>query len=339
METEALPPVTDLQSAVPHLEGLLDMSGSQSSDPQEDNAPETEQLESAEPDQGEADTTPEEEPASGDDQEVTEPDENPAIIPPNSWNAEEKEQFKLLPPEIQQTLARRESERDSAVSQRMQQLAEQRKSIEGQVAQATQAQTQYAQTLNQLLSLTVPELQEIENTDWVRLASEDQHEYIRRTAVRDGLRQRVGYMQQQMQQVQQQQQQQMLAQHQEHLVQQYQVLTEQVPEFRDANKAQALVQDIGQTMQGYGFTTEEIGSVADARIVRVMARLAVLERQEAVKRSALAKRTSAPAPRMMTPNAPPTRQDNQNKKMSEQFNTLKRSGSVRDAAAILEHIL
>lgn len=330
------------------IEGLLDVSGAMLPAQQVENdatpVDESDDDESYTPqlshdEDGDVDTAQEETPASQDDVDDTETVEQPSIEPPTSWTTDEKKLFATLPPDVQSTIARRETERDNATNQRMQQIAEQRKAIQADVERANQAQVTYANTLNQLLSMSLPELVEIENTDWVALAATDRDEFNRRQAVERTLRQRVNFMQQQQQQVQQAQQQQMFAHHQEHLARQYEVLTEQIPEFREPEKAKALVSNIASTMQTFGFAPEEIGAVADARVVRVMARLAQLEAREAARKSAMAKKGGQPAPRMLPSTAAPSRDDNQKKKVVEQFARLKRTGSPSDATKLLEQIL
>ncbi len=72
-------------------------------------------------------TEEEEEPTADEDSEPTFDDEDDqgeepetAIDPPASWKAEEKEFFKSLPREAQETLARREAEREKFVPKRNQ---------------------------------------------------------------------------------------------------------------------------------------------------------------------------------------------------------------------------
>lgn len=342
-----LPPVTDVRSAAAHIEGLLSLSNAASRD---DDIVDTEDNESAvdgSTDDVELDAADndahDEDHASADeetDEVGDEPEEKPAIVePPKSWSAEDAAKFKELPLDLQHVVAKRESERDKAINQRMQQIAEERKVIETHVAKANEVQTQYVKTLNQLITLTMPDIQKVDNVDWVQLAQDDPAEYVRLSALRDGLRQRVNYMEAEKQKIEQQDAALRHQHFQNHLSAQTVVLREMVPEFNEPAKANALVRDICSTMSTYGFSDAELGQVADARIVRVMARLAQFEKLEAAKKSAQGKKTGAPAPRLMTPNAAPAREDNRTKKIDDQFKQLRRSGSVRDAARLFEQIL
>lgn len=344
----SLPPVTDVASAAAHIEGLLSMTTRADDDAAPSAMDDNESTESEETDdveQDEVDAAQDDEnddPASDEttDEEKDESEQHASTIePPKSWSAEDAAEFKKLSPHAQEIILRRESERDKAINQRMQQVAEERKAIEAQVHQANQVQSQYAQTLNQLLTMTIPEIQQVEGVNWVELASSDPAEYVRLSAVRDGLRQRVGFMQAEMNHVQQQQYAQLQQAQQAHIANQLTALRETVPEFNDPVKAVAIKSDIDKSMSNFGFSQGEIDSIGDARIVRVLARLVELEKVDAARKSAQAKRTGAPAPKLMTPNAAPAREDNRNKKVQDQYRALKKTGSERDAARLLENFL
>lgn len=341
------PAPSDETSAATKIESLLDMKGSVlpvSADDEVEDGPDT----PAEYDAGDDESADFDEPADVADQE-TDPSDDQAdepettessIDPPASWSAQEKKLFATLPPEVQSTIARRESERDTATNRGMQQIAEARKAIEAHTAQASQERNQYANTINSLLNWMVPELQEYENTDWMKLASENRDEYIRRQAGYNDLKQRAQVMQAEVGKVQQVQQQQMQQQFQAHLNQQFEVLVNDVPEFRDERKANALIADINRTMANYNFSKEEVAGITDARVVKAIIRLSQYDKAEAAKKSALTKRTGTPAPRVM-PVSSSQQSDDQpsRRKVGEQFARLKRSGSPQDAARLIEQLL
>lgn len=87
-----------------------------------------------------------------DEQEAPEP-EQPAIDAPNSWKAEEKEAWASLPRNMQETIARRESERERFVQSKAQEAAQTRQTVERQAyeelasirAEQAQALQRYAQ--------------------------------------------------------------------------------------------------------------------------------------------------------------------------------------------------
>lgn len=338
----------DMQSGASRIESLLDMKGSvlPVSDDEVEDGPDTPaQYEADDDESGDdesQDAAPEETTASDEDQaDETEATESP-IEPPASWSNSEKKLFASLPTDVQSVIARRESERDTATSRGMQQIAEARKAIEAHTANASQERNQYANTINSLLNWMIPELQEIEATDWVKLATEDRDMYIQRQAQYNDLKSRAHFMQGELGKAQQAQHQQALQQHQTHLNQQFEVLVNDVPEFRDERKANALIAEINGAMSNYGFSKEEISSVADARVVKVMARLAQLEKAEAAKKSALNKRTGSPAPRVVPASSsqqPDDTSSSSKRKVADQYARLKRSGSPQDAARLIEQLL
>src|SRR5690606_13541685 len=58
--------------------------------------------------------------------------EDPPIEPPPSWSAEEREAFDQLPRSIQQTLTRREAERERIVQARTREASQARSRVEGE---------------------------------------------------------------------------------------------------------------------------------------------------------------------------------------------------------------
>lgn len=102
----------------------------------------------------------------GDEPEGDEPEEpeqqdepeQPAIDPPVSWKAEDKEAFKSLPPEVQKTIADRETERERFVQAKSQEAASTRVAVENEArAVIAQQQQQMAQELQQYASLIQPQ--------------------------------------------------------------------------------------------------------------------------------------------------------------------------------------
>src|SRR5690349_18265022 len=70
------------------------------------------------------------------------------IDPPVSWTAEEKEHFKTLPPEVQETLSRREAEREKFVQSKATEAATARQAAEREaIAQVQTIAQQHAQYL------------------------------------------------------------------------------------------------------------------------------------------------------------------------------------------------
>lgn len=124
-------------------------------------APPEEQPAAAE--EGEAEATETEEGTEAEQEESEEGDEpeQPAIEPPPSWNAEDREVFAHLPRDAQEVLVRREAERDRALNRTQQQLAEERKRVvaEGQGLQSLVERVQSAvETAEAAFKRPIPDL-------------------------------------------------------------------------------------------------------------------------------------------------------------------------------------
>lgn len=316
--------ITDLRSAAKALEGLLDLPPDE---PEEDE----DEIDARDGD----DAAPEK--ASGEEDGQAEADDQP-IVPPKSWTTEDQAKFKELPPDLQAVVSKRENERDRAFNLKTQEVAEERKAVAQAQQQSQMAQQHYYQSLNQLLDATMPELNQLASTDWVRLSREDPSEYVRLQGIKESLVGRARAMQSEMQRVQQANQAQHHAAVEQYKTQQLAELQATVPEFTDPTKAQSLIGDICSTMNGYGFSNDEVGSVLDHRIVRVMTRLAQLEKVEKTRASAQSKKTASPAPKYVTPNAsrPAAGKGAQ---MKEQWSNLRKTGRAEDAARIFEQFL
>lgn len=336
------PPVTDERSAA----SVIEQSGLLSSMFNDEDAPDSsegdaveESEESEDNTDDDSDTTDQEIDPSGEDEEATETDSGQSFEAPKSWTAEEKAEFSKLPPALQATISRRESERDRGISQKLNEIAQERQQFTAAQQQAQQAEQHYAQTLNRLLEATVPEIKQFENVDWQKLATDNPSEYVRLTAARDHLRSRVAAMDNEIKRVQQNQNQAHALAKQRFEAEQLATLKAKHPELSDPVKANAIANDVFATFtKDYGFTQQELGEVNDHRFVRVMMRLAQLEKAEKAKISAQTKKGGGNAPRIMSGGASHTREDKTGTNLSKQMAELKRTGSDRTAAKILESL-
>src|SRR5690606_83147 len=75
---------------------------------------------------------PIDDPTNSEEAEAAGEAEGPPIEPPPSWSAEEREAFDQLPRSIQQTLIRREAERERTVQDRTREASLTRSRVEGE---------------------------------------------------------------------------------------------------------------------------------------------------------------------------------------------------------------
>lgn len=97
-----------------------------------------------------------EESADEAEEETEAEEEAPQFIPPVSWSKEEREVFAALPPEAQQVIVDRESERDTAFQKKTTEIAEQRKALEQETEQVTQQGLEYHKRLQNILQANIP---------------------------------------------------------------------------------------------------------------------------------------------------------------------------------------
>ena len=120
--------------------------------------------------------------------EVTEADDQasqePTIDPPKSWSKEDKEAFRLLPPETQHRLVEQDQKRETDFLKARDEAAEIRRQAEARVTAAEQARQRYEQALPNLLQALqanqAGEFADIKSMDDVRkMADEDPFRYAK----------------------------------------------------------------------------------------------------------------------------------------------------------------
>jgi hypothetical protein len=115
----------------------------------------------------------------GDTDQGTDPaDEQPTIDPPRSWTKEDKEAFRLLPPDRQQSIVDTERKRDAEIRRGQDEVANERKAIEAERQATLQARQQYESAAQNALSILqtqqAAEFGDIKtDADVMKLATED----------------------------------------------------------------------------------------------------------------------------------------------------------------------
>jgi hypothetical protein len=266
--------------------------------------------------------------ASGEDEGQREPEKSSAIEAPLSWSAEGKAAFAKLPPDLQQIVATRESERERGVSQRMSEAAEKAKAAEAEKAQAAQERQRYAQQLSQFANLSMmidPVLAEGQKTDWAKLAREEPATYVQKWAE---YQQRFGQVQAAIAQRDHIAAQELQDKRREEATK----LLARVPEWGDAKKYQAdFTAMLTDAKDAYGFAPEEIDGLVDHRAYLVLRDAMRYRQQEAAKKAAIAKQVAAPT-RVQKPGGGESG-TSQSAQLTALRNRANRSGRMEDRAA------
>jgi hypothetical protein len=345
----ALPELSDAQFAE-FAEGLLDdkpkrQSRQPAPAPQRaSDAPLAEQPDPPDPMPGPED------PAPSDDQEELpdEPDEaadeaddsdHQGIDPPNSWSNADKELFRSLPPEAQAVIAKRESDQNRAFTQKTQELAQHRRAVDSTLEALGAERQRYAENLEQLLFVAAPEVQQFQQVDWQRLATEHPAEYVKMQEARERARGRIGVLQQELQGVRAQIQQQEAQQFAVRKQQEAQLLVEKLPDFADPDKGPKKIADMRQFLQRHGFAPQEISQAVDHRMLVLVDMAQRWERSQTVRQQAASKQNGR-APSVQRPGSARQGSDSRaSQRRAEKMAALSRSGSEKDAMSYFLEVL
>jgi len=327
--------VTDTRSAGDAIAGLLFGAG--------DDEPPAPGAGDAPPSTGDdagSETGAEDDQPTGDEGTEGEGEQPPAAIAaPQSWNDEERAEFAKLPPALQQTIARRESQREAALTRSSQEAAETRRQYDAERTAAVALRTEYLSGLQKMMLLAAPEAAALNNIDWVQVQAQSPAEYTRLQAMREQLKGRLGGIEQEYAQRQQELQQYQLGQLGELVQREGAQLNSKWPDFADEVKGEALRRDLGVYLRDSGgFSAAEINSAYDHRLVLLATKAMLYDRQQAARASADAKRNN-PAPRVQPPGTTQAGDRGPDQRLKTAVNRLGRTNSVRDAGSLIAELL
>jgi hypothetical protein len=293
----------------------------------------------AEPDEGEEedDVAADESPPSDDEPEgEDEATERPRHDPPAGWNAEDRKEWNSLPPKVQETIRRRDSEMAARLTRGTQEMAERERAWSSQIEASNADRDQYIKNLEVFRQVLLPEAQAFENVDWGRMAAEQPAEYVKLQHAYNAMREKYGFIQSEVQRIQQTQQAEQAQRHADARRFGHARLVEAMPEFADPQQAEKLGSELGAYLRKFGFSDHEISSVVDARAIQLaMIAMRAEQRQSATQR-ADTKRAPIPAPQVQRPGSSRRGEgDNARHRMTQLASRFDKSRSVKDAAAIL----
>ena len=289
--TEASAPPTNSGEAVEDFADFLDTIPDEEQD-------ETAPQEGDEPDALTSDDL--EEAQEGDEPEA------PAIDPPVSWGTDAKELFEQLPPELQSQIAEREAQREKLIQTKTTEAAEAKRSARTEADTAfAERQRQYASEIEFFASRMVPQAPD------PALANHDPVAFIQQNAqYQAGLAQ----YQQMMQRADVAQQE---AQQRDHMAAQESLkaeeawLAQQLPEWNDPAKRQALLTGIQTAGAELGYDAEAL-SQANAQDILALKKAtewkADAEKYRALQKGKMEKvRAAKTLPKAVRPGVAPTR--------------------------------
>jgi hypothetical protein len=202
-----------------------------------------------------------------------------------------------LPPELKDALLRQ-----ADYTRKTQEVAEQRRAIEAQRAQAEQAiqlVSNYQKEYSELSGIDA-QLQKFNDLDWNTLISENPQDAMRLQARLNELRQQRETAVQNIQNVQQQVMQQREQEQQRYIAESVATLQRDIPSWNNELYNSVL----NASKQNYGFSAEEVNNVIDARYIKVL-HDAMKWRQSQEKLKKQASRKPEAAPTKVTKSAKP----------------------------------
>lgn len=264
----------------------------------------------------------------------TEEEPVPAILPPSSWSEADRAVWASLPPEVQKTVARRESERDSAFQQRSQEDATARREMESVAAQLAQERQHYA---DQLATLIVQAQAELTGTDQEaeldRLLEEgDTYQYELQKRAIEKKQARLGELAQEQQRIQAQQQQEQLRQIKLLREDEEAKLASALPAWSDPAKAKTEKAALGNYLKdSYGYTDEDLGMIFDHRYL-VIAHKARLYDQLRDAKPEVAKKVKTAKP-VVRPGSPESKSEKSAEVAKQKMDRLRQNPTDVEAAA------
>jgi hypothetical protein len=284
---------------------------------------------------------PAEEPPLGETDDLEQPDpaadEAPSVEPPRSWTKEEKEAFKLLPPEHQERIAQRERTREAEIRRGQDEAAKTRKAAEAERQQLEQARQRYEAAVpeleRQLYSVQQAEFSDIKShADVLKMAEEDPFRY----AKWDAIQKQRGALHQERQQAEQRQFQERNEAFNRWADEQDKRATERVPELADPAKRERvqkealsyLTETIGweQDRLAKLWRGEESLSLRDADVQAMVRDAARWQAAQKAAKTAAAK----PTPPVQRPGVPQSKADVSAQSIKALEARLDRATSVRE---------
>ena len=221
-------------------------------------------------------------------------------------------------------------------TKKSQQVSEQRKALDAEAAainEAKQLRNEYAQRLQamqQMLQAQQPE----DDLDY--LQENDPIGYAVKVADMTRREKQMQAIEYERQRIAQQQQAEMSEHQRRQVAAEADKVTELIPDYSDAKKGAALRQELRAYAKSIGYTDAEIGAVYDARTVKAL--YDAMQYQKLVESKPGVSKKVQSAPKMIK-SGTSTNKTSTTEAQRRQFNKLKSTGRVKDAASLFEKFI
>ena len=296
--------------------------------------------ESPEPeDSGEGDGPDEDQVTGEEEEDGGEGDPEAVIAPPKSWPSEMRVHFAKLPPDLQRVIADRENERDATFNRQVNEAAEKRRAAEAELQAASTERRHYLANLSavigELAKQTAGEFADIRSTaDLERMANDEPGRYLRWQARRDALL----AAQAEADALQERERTEMEGRSRDYLAQQRKLLLEKFPEVADPVKARAISAESTGYLRDLGFSDQEIGQVADHRMMLVVRDAFAFRKSQKAAKTAAGKKLVG-VPRVQKPGGGSDAKAEKGRQDKAAMTRIARHGTTDEQAAALTRLL
>lgn len=262
-----------------------------------------------------------------------EPAETQGLDAPASWPSDDKEAFRSLPTWAQETIVRREHEREAAFTQRSMEIANRSRDVAEIERQSNEARARYASELESLgkmaQQLMPAKFQDIQTeADYIKLK---QHDPARASEF-EAFQMMLRNAQAQSSQLKQQQD-------KEHLDREWFSLQEKFPEFKDQAKADQIMQGVRKAaVEWYGYSPQEAQVIGDHRFVPILRDAIAFRQQQANLKTAEAKKAAPQPVRVIQPRAASGTTLSDDRKTAL-LNKARKTDNLRDRADLVASLL
>lgn len=237
--------------------------------------------------------------------------------------------------EVTSDEAKRGYLRQADYTKKTQALAEQAKQVQQAYQSREQERQTLAENLNLALNVVEPQLSELAQTDWSKLAQSDPYEYTEKRALFEQAQERYNALSSQAQQVVTQQQQEAQAKRQQAIAQESEKLKMAMPDFADPNKARKLKGEITEYAMSLGLSEGEAKGISDHRLIVVLDKARQFDEMSNSSLTAAKKKLSKTPKRALKSGNPKSKGQRQETARNQQMQRLKSSGKLDDAVSLI----
>jgi hypothetical protein len=225
-------------------------------------------------------------------------------------------------------------QRQKDYTKKTQQLAEQRKEYDAKLQELTAYQEDFIQKATMANELLNRDLQKFSKIDWDKLKAEDPVGYVQKQIEMSDVQKSQAQLKAEAQRIFEHNQKVQQEEHAKYLEAQRKDMLDYFPDWKSPDKAQAHQGKIIEYAKVLGYTDEELRSVDNAKNLLVLDKARKYDELQKAKKG-ITQKSKPTMRKLVKPKGTPAKGTAQKKVMVEASNRLRKSGSIRDAAALM----